>query len=160
MSATGELNFREDTSRVPIEVNAIRGITSLVERVPVAGDALKIVNVRMVATGSPYDMQVRVASIQDQLIGAGLAGPKAVIKGVRDVMGLMRRAGGGQPAPSPEAVPAPSPEAQPDTEPPLVPTPEPSAPAQEPPQRSGAAIRTPLPGRGLMYVGARPSVPP
>lgn len=139
MSATGELNFREDTSRVPIEVNAIRGITtSFVERVPVAGDALKIVNVRMVATGSPYDMQVRIASIQDQLIGAGLAGPKAVIKGVRDVMNLMRRAGSGQSAPSPEAVPAPSPAAPPDTDArsdtdaPLAPAPEPPAPAQPP----------------------------
>jgi hypothetical protein len=134
LSASGEVNFREDSSRIPIEVNAIRGITSLVEYVPVAGDALKIVNVRLVATGSPYDMQVRVASIQDQLLGAGLAGPKAVIKGVRDVVNLMRRAGGGTPAPGPEAAPAPSPEAQPDTEPLAVPTPEPSAPAQEPQQ--------------------------
>jgi hypothetical protein len=58
-------------------VNAIRGVTSLIERVPVAGDALKIVNVRVVATGSPWDMQVRVASITDQLTGAGLAGPRA-----------------------------------------------------------------------------------
>lgn len=118
ISATGEVDFREDSSRIPIEVNAIRGITSLVEYVPVAGDALKIVNVRLVATGSPYDMQVRVASIQDQLIGAGLAGPKAVIKGVRDVVNLMRRAGGGESAPVPVV--------EPDQEAPPVPTTEPA----------------------------------
>jgi AsmA-like C-terminal region len=111
MSASGELNFREDTSNVPIEVNAIRGVTALIERVPVAGDALKIVNVRVVATGSPWDMQVRVASITDQLAGAGLAGPKAVIKGVRDVLDLMRSARGGR-APEPDA------ETPPPTEPP------------------------------------------
>ena len=136
MSATGELNFREDTSRIPIEVNAIRGITSLVERVPVAGDALKIVNVRLVATGSPYDMQVRVASIQDQLIGAGLAGPKAVIKGVRDVMDLMRRAGGGSRRRAPRQCPHPAPSRRPT--PTLDPTRtprwlrQPPAPAQPP----------------------------
>jgi hypothetical protein len=121
LSATGEVNFREDTSRIPIEVDAIRGITSLVERVPLAGDALKIVDVRLVATGSPWDMRVRVASIQDQLIGVGMAGPKAVMNGMRDVMNLMRAAGvtlspapnaeplPESPRPAPEPVPAPSP---------------------------------------------------
>jgi hypothetical protein len=131
MSATGELNFREDSSHVPIEVNAIRGLTtSFVERVPVAGDALKIVNVRLVATGSPYDMQVRVASIQDQLLGAGLAGPKAVINGVRDAVKLMRRAGGNEPAPVPET--------QPDAEIPVAPIPPatgPPAPGAAPPPK-------------------------
>jgi hypothetical protein len=102
MSASGSVDFRQDTAHVPIEVNAIRGITSLIERVPVAGDALKIVNVRVVATGSPWDMQLSVASIQDQLIGAGLAGPRAVIKGVRDVLDLMRSAGSTS-APVPDA---------------------------------------------------------
>jgi hypothetical protein len=58
----------------------------------VAGDALKIVNVRLIATGSPWDMDLSVASIQDQLIGAGMAGPKAVIKGVRDALELLRPA--------------------------------------------------------------------
>jgi hypothetical protein len=121
MSATGELNFREGTSRVPIEVNAIRGITSLVERVPIAGDALKIVNVRLVATGSPYDMQVQIAGIQDQLIGAGLAGPRSVINRARDVMNLMRRG---------EATPEPAPDAQPEI--PIAPAPESVPPPAQP----------------------------
>ena len=107
ISVSGEVNFREDTSHVPIEVDAIRGITSLIERVPVAGDALKIVDVRLVATGSPWDMDLRVASIQDQLLGAGLAGPKAVINGVRDALDLMR-SGGRAPAPE-DAPPAEKP---------------------------------------------------
>ena len=123
ISASGEANFREDTAHVPIEVNAIRGITSLIERVPVAGDALKIVNVRLVATGSPWDMQVRVASIQDQLLGAGLAGPRAVIKGVRDVLDLMRSAGNTfAPAPPDGAQPA-EPPAEAPTEPAPAPPP-------------------------------------
>ena len=106
LSASGEVNFRTDTAYVPIEVDAIRGFTSFIERVPVAGDALKIVDVRLVATGSPWDMQVRVASITDQLLGAGMAGPKAVINGVRDVLDLMRSAGGTlAPAPGGEARP-------------------------------------------------------
>ncbi len=125
INATGKVNFRKDTSRVPIEVNAIRGITALIERVPVAGEALKIVNVRLIATGSPWDMQVRVASIQDQLLGAGLAGPKAVIKGVRDVLNLMRAAGG-------TLAPAPEPVREAPAEP-LTPAPEAPAPSEEPP---------------------------
>jgi hypothetical protein len=113
------LDFRADRSKVPIEVNAIRGLTSLVELVPVAGDTLKIVNVRLVASGSPYDMRLRIAAITDQLLGVSLAGPKAVIKGVRDAIGLLRSAGGGsrsepvpvepgpsEPAPAPEPAPA------------------------------------------------------
>jgi len=127
MSASGELNFRKDTANVPIEVNAIRGVTSLIERVPVAGDALKIVNVRVVATGSPWDMQVRVASITDQLTGAGLAGPRAVIKGVRDVLDLMRSARGARAAPAPDTQAAdPSKEAPAQPAPELAPTPAPS----------------------------------
>ncbi len=130
MSATGEVNFREDSSRIPIEVNAIRGITSMIERVPVAGDALKIANVRLVVTGSPWDMQVRVASISDQLIGAGLAGPRAVIKRARDALDLMR---GGRGAAN--VAPAPAPESAPEPVPVLVP--ETPAPAPEPPPPSG-----------------------
>ena len=129
MSAGGEVNFRENTAHVPIEVNAIRGITSLIELVPVAGDVLKIVNVRVVATGSPWDMQVRVASVQDQLIGAGLAGPRAVIKGMRDVLDLMRPAAG-------TGGPPPDGEAQPPVVPPQEPAVEPApevAPAEEKP---------------------------
>jgi hypothetical protein len=115
LNASGEANFREETARVPIEVNAIHGVTSLVERVPVAGDVLKIVNVRLVATGSPWDLQVRIASITDQLTGAGLAGPRAVIKGVRDVLDLMRSGNGtSEPVPA-ETVP---PETAPDPQPP------------------------------------------
>jgi len=119
VSASGELNFREDTARVPIEVNAIRGVASLVEYVPVAGDALKIVNVRLVATGSPWDMEVHVASISDQLLGASLAGPKAVINGMRDAVNLMRRGSGNpdqQPATAPEAEPSPGPAPPPGAE--------------------------------------------
>jgi AsmA-like C-terminal region len=127
MSASGEVNFREDRTNVPIDVNGIRGITSLIERVPVAGDALKIVNVRLVVTGSPWDTQVSVASIQDQLISAGLAGPRSMIKRVRDVLDLMRSTGG-TPAPVPGAEaqpPAGSPKGTPaEPEPQVAPAPE------------------------------------
>jgi hypothetical protein len=131
ISMRGEVNFREDTANVPIEVNAIRGVTSLIERVPVAGDVLKIVNVRLVATGSPWDMQLRVASIQDQLIGAGLAGPRAVIKGVRDVLDLMRSAGG-RPAPAPGAEALPP--AEPPKETPTEPAPQVAPAPENPPE--------------------------
>jgi len=100
-------------------------VASLMEYVPVAGDALKIVNVRLVATGSPWDMQVRVASISDQLLGAGLAGPKAVIKGMRDVVDLMRRGSGGGAETAPAEAPAPPRDSKP--------TPEPAPPTAESP---------------------------
>jgi len=124
LTATGEIDFRGDRSKVGIEVNAIKGITGIVDQIPVAGDALKIVSVRLVATGSPYDMKVGVASITDQLLGVGMAGPKAVINGVRDALRLLRGATTSpepapvpSPEPAPEAAASPAPEAAPEAAP-------------------------------------------
>jgi hypothetical protein len=129
ISGAGTVDFRELTTRIPIELNAIRGLTMLVERVPVAGDALKIVNVRLIATGSPWDMDLSVASIQDHLIGAGMAGPRAVINGVRDALELLRRAA---PSATPEPAGPETPPAAPPEEAPLQETPAPEPPAPEP----------------------------
>ncbi len=133
VTATGQMDFRREQSKVPIEVNAIKGLTGIVQYIPLAGDALKLVNVRLVATGSPYDLKVGVASIQDQLIGVGMVGPMAVINGVGDVLRLMqgkglKKNGGGKltlPPPLPGEVPAPAPAAT-TTEP--APALEPEAP--------------------------------
>jgi len=86
MTASGHIDFRKQESRVPIEVNVTQGLTGVLGRLPVAHAVLEIAKVRMVATGSPYDLKVGMASMKDQLVGAGTAAPKAAIKRIGDAL--------------------------------------------------------------------------
>jgi len=36
----------------------IRGVSAILQPIPIAGDALKVAHIRLLATGSPYDMRV------------------------------------------------------------------------------------------------------
>ncbi|MDH3284546.1 MAG: hypothetical protein OEQ13_07375, partial [Acidobacteriota bacterium] len=105
INAGGSLDFAQDRSDVPIELNATKGLTAFLEKLPVAGDALQIVNVRLHATGSPYDLTVRMASFQDQIVRASVAGPKSLVKRVRDAVALAKRMNGKASEPEPVAVP-------------------------------------------------------
>jgi hypothetical protein len=102
----GTLDFRTEKSRVPLEVNIIRGLSGVVEWIPVAGNALQILNVRMTASGSPWDLQIGVASFKDQLLGAGRAGMGAVVGDASDALRILRGIGGAKPG-APDAEPAP-----------------------------------------------------
>jgi len=103
INAVGSLDFARDRSDVPIEVNATRGLTMGLDRLPIVGDALQIVNVQLQATGSPYDLTVRMASFKDQVVRASRSGPKSFVKRVRDAVALTKRLNGK--APEPIAVP-------------------------------------------------------
>ena len=105
ITASGYVDFRNDESRVPIEVNATKGITGTIGRLPIAGDALQIASVRLVATGSPYDLHVGGASIKDQLIRAGAAAPRSVIKRIGGVLHRPGAKAGETDTPPPETPP-------------------------------------------------------
>jgi len=90
ITATGFLDYREERSDVPIQIHAIRGLAPGIDRIPVVGDAFRIVDVRLVATGPPSGMKIGVESIEDQILGASAAGPNAVVKGIRDLLALLR----------------------------------------------------------------------
>ena len=141
-TARGYLDFRKNRSRVSIEFDAIRGITSILQRISVVGDVLKLVNVRLTATGSPYDLSVGIASVQDQLIGASIVGPNAVIGGARDVLNLLRAATAGARTEPPEAEKsAPADEPTPPATPAAGPEPPPAAAA--PPEEAAAVAEEP-----------------
>jgi uncharacterized protein YhdP len=163
-TAKGYLDFRRDESRVPIVFDAVKGITGFLGRIPVAGEALKLVSVRLTGTGSPFDLKVGIASVTDHVVGATMVGPNAVIGGVRDVTRVLRKSGnGGEATPTPDATaspadstaapvpaeatpPAPVPESStlapaPVPESPTLapaPAPAPEAPATPPPADGGA----------------------
>jgi hypothetical protein len=128
IDATGELDFREEKSKVPIEANVIKGLAGVVSWIPGPGRALEIVSIRLVATGSPYDLKVGVASFTDQILGAGRAGAGAIIKDASGAMNLLRGAVGGTNAPA-----SPEPDARASGTEPAAPDPARETPAAEPP---------------------------
>ena len=89
VNAEGTLDYRRDVSAVPIELNVLKGLTSPISAVPIAGDALALVNIRLHGSGSPWDMKVRFASLTDQLVRGTLAAPRSLIKRVRDAVKLV-----------------------------------------------------------------------
>lgn len=144
ISAEGILDFAQDRSDVPIVVDATTGLTGILDKVPIAGDALQIVNVRLQATGSPYDLTVRMASFKDLVVGASLAGPKSMVKRVRDAMALAKRANGDTSGPEPGAAPE---AAQPGGDAAAAPGPE-EPPAAPPETETLPDTTDPLPGGG------------
>ncbi len=178
IDATGFLDFRKDESKVPIEANLIKGLSGVVRWIPVAGRALEIVNVRMVATGSPYDLKVGIASFTDQLLGAGRAGAGAIIGDATDALRILGGAMGGNGrgatpaapsagAPTADVTPAevPTADATPEEAPAEPGGPEaevPAAPAtQTPPEIDAAAPVEPAmePVDGVAEAPEQPAAP-
>lgn len=92
------------------------GLASFLDKLPIADDALQIVNVRLQATSSPYDLTVRMAPSKDQVERASLAGPKSLIKRVRDAGALAERMNGSASEPAPGVVPEPDAVSDPEPE--------------------------------------------
>ena len=105
IDGSGTLDFRDEQSDLRMEVNIIKGLSGVVSWIPVAGSALEILNVRMVARGSPWDLQVGVAGFRDQLLGAGRAGMGAVIGDASEALRVLRRGAGRGEERAPESAP-------------------------------------------------------
>ena len=73
-----------------IEFDALRGVSSILQPIPIAGDALKVAHVRLLASGSPYQMKLSVASFRDQVVGASMAVPNATVTRIRDALDLLK----------------------------------------------------------------------
>ena len=111
VTATGIVDFAADTTSVPIEFDALRGVSSILQPIPVAGDVLEVARVRLQATGSPYQIKIGVSSFRDQVVGASAAVPNATVSRVRDALQLLKRpvqAPGSEPDPADPAEPPPS----------------------------------------------------
>lgn len=94
LTAKGTVDFAKETTDIPIEFNATRAFTGFVENIPVVGrvgDVFEIVNVRLEAKGSPYEMEFGVASVKDQVVGAGKAGGEVIINNVKDLVNIFRK---------------------------------------------------------------------
>ena len=63
LEAAGTVNFPEDATNVAIRVNLVGSITRITDRVPLVGSVVgrvtDITHLRLLASGSPYDVRIR-----------------------------------------------------------------------------------------------------